>query len=174
RPMRWPGFRPDGTLVLPIDDRSGAWPARPLKLDETRFAPKRELHVTIVGRALGARVAEALSRESLAERELADAFEALDWSHDDTDAFVWLRKVKPEGVADSIIELVDLPALAAFHFALGRRLGDRLAVPPAHLTRWVRGDPEGIGVPDDAALHELTVRLVAREELEAALAARFP
>lgn len=168
--MHWPGFTRDGTVVLSIDNAAGALALRPLQLDETSFLPKRELHVTIVGRTLGARIAAALARATFAERALADAFEALDWSHDDTDAFVWLRKVKPGGTAESIIELLDLPALAAFHFAVGRRLGEKLSVPPAHVTRWIRGDPDGIGVPDEATLRELTVRLVAREELETALA----
>lgn len=168
--MRWPGFTPEGNLVVPVAEREPPLPARALVLDGTRFEPQQALHVTVVGRALGARVAGAIARGDFDERALADAFEALDWSHDDTDAWIWLRKSKPGGVADSLVELVDLPALAAFHFALGRRLGARLPVPPAHVTRWVRGDPEGIGVPDEAALRELTVRLVAREELEAALA----
>ncbi len=165
--MRWPGFADAGTLVLPLPRAQR--PSRALVLDGVAFEPKREHHVTVLGRTLGARVRDAIAQRSVAERELADAFEALDWSWADTDAYVWLRRNKPEGRAESIVELIDMPAMAAFHYALGRRLGERLPAPPAHVTRFVHGDPEGIGVPDEATLRALTVRLVAKDEVAHAL-----
>ena len=163
--MRWPGFTAAGTLVIPVERAAAHDTAHRLVLDGVDFAPKAERHVTVVGRSLGARLSGALAERRLEERELAARFEALDWSYEDTGAYVWLRKDKPEGTAQSIVELIDMPAMAAFHFALGRLAGERLPVPPAHITRWVRGDAEGIGVPDDETLRALTVRLVAREEL---------
>lgn len=159
--MRWPGFTAERTLLVPVRDA----PSRPLVLDGVAFEPKRERHVTVVGRALGARLGEAIAAGRFAEADLAHAFEALDWTHDDTDAYVWLAKDKDGVRAESIVELVAMPAMTAFHFALGRKLGEALAPPPPHVTRWVRGDPEGIGVPDEATLAALTVRLVAAEEL---------
>lgn len=165
--LRWPGFTPERTLVLPVA-RDARARDHAVVLDEARFEPKAELHVTVVGRTLGARIAQALADGTLQEAALASAFEALDWSWSDTGAYVWLRKDKPEGRAESVVELIEMPAMAAFHFALGRKLGERLPVPPAHVTRWVRGNPEGIGVPDEDTLRALTVRLVAREELGAA------
>lgn len=160
--MRWPGFTDDNTLLLPVRDA----PSRPLSLDGVAFEPKHERHVTLVGRALGARLAESIAQGRLAEADLEHAFEALDWSYDETGGYVWLAKDKDDGVrAESVVELVSMPAMTAFHFAIGRRLGAPLAPPPPHVTRWVRGDREGIGVPDEETLAALTVRLVAAEEL---------
>ena len=152
--------------MLPVARDAGTT-VHAVLLDDARFEPKAELHVTVIGRTLGARITRALADDTLREAELASAFEALDWSWSDTGAYVWLRKDKPAGRVESVIELIEMPAMAAFHFALGRKLGERLPVPPAHVTRWVRGDAEGIGVPDEDALRALTVRLVAREELGA-------
>ena len=42
--------------------------------------------------------------------------------------------------------------MARFHARLGGLLGESLPVPPPHVTLYVRGDAEGIGVPDDATL----------------------
>jgi hypothetical protein len=42
--------------------------------------------------------------------------------------------------------------MARFHGWLGQALGRALPVPPPHVTLYVRGDAEGIGVPDEASL----------------------
>lgn len=166
--MRWPGLGPGGTLVLPLREADArVVRAAHVVLDGVRFEAKPELHVTLVGRALGARLAMSIAAGRFTEADVAQRFEALDWTHAPTDAWVWLRKAKDDGVvAESVIELIDMPAMPVFHFALARLLGDVLAPPPPHVTHFVRGDPEGIGVPDEATLRAATVRLVARDELE--------
>ena len=164
--MDWPGLGPGGTLVLPLPEAEArVVRAAHVTLDGVRFDAKPELHVTLVGRGLGARLAMSIAARRFTAEDVAQRFDALDWSYAPTDAWVWLRKPKDDVVAESLIELIDMPAMPVFHFALARLLGDVLASPPPHVTHFVRGDPEGIGVPDEATLRAATVRLVARDEL---------
>ena len=48
----------------------------------------------------------------------------------------------------------------AFRGELARQLGSTFAAPVPHVTHYVRGDPNGIGVPDVRALASLRVREV--------------
>lgn len=155
-----PAWTDAGTLLLPVPAATWPPPATPLRLDGIAFAPKRELHLTLVGRALGA----ALRDAGLCAMALSACAE-LDWR------FVrlhrWLRLERRAGGRrrHSIIELVELPAMAALHVRLGAALGRAPAVPPAHVTLYTAGDDRGIGVPDAATLARCTVRSVDAGEL---------
>jgi len=138
-PAAWPGWSESGALVAAIDPAAWAPPASPLVVDGEAFAPKHELHVTVVGKKLGEAV-----RALVDEAELRRAFGAQRWRLRRTGWRVRLRKQAKE----SIVEPVALPAMARFHAWLGARLGVALPVPPPHVTLYVRGDAEGVGVPD--------------------------
>jgi len=144
----WPGWSSDDTLVLPLDD---APPGTPCTLDGREFAPKQELHVTLVGRELGAALRAALGdRLDAATRP---AFEALDWSLARGGPRVLIEKPRrgddgTPGTVASVIELVELPALDFFYHWLGQLLGRELAVPPAHVTLYTHRKAGGIGIPN--------------------------
>jgi hypothetical protein len=53
--------------------------------------------------------------------------------------------------------------MARFHAALGALLGRALPVPPPHVTLYVHGDAEGIGVPDAASLERYRVGAAWRD-----------
>jgi len=148
-PSAWPGWGAAGTLVIGIDPRDWAPPLHPLERDGRAFAPKHELHVTVVGKALGAQARAAIAAGDLDEAALRRAFTAQRWRLRRSGRRVHLRK---DDAVESIIEPVALPAMARFHAWLGRALGRALPVPPPHVTLYVRGDAEGIGVPDAATL----------------------
>ena len=155
-----PAWTDGGTLLLPV--AATAWPSpdAPLQLDGIAFVPKRELHVTVVGRTLGAHLHEAgLQAETLAVAA------TLDWRFERCGQ--WLRlEARTDGRRrHSIIERIALPALATLHAWLGARLGRQLAVPPPHVTLYTSGDDRGIGVPDAASLARLSVRAVDAAEL---------
>ena len=155
-----PGWTAAGTLLLPIAPAAWPLPATPLSLDGIAFMPKRELHVTVVGRALGAELDEAGLHDAV-----ASACAPLDWR------FVrrgqWLRLQARTGGRrrDSIIERIELPALAVLYATLGALLGRQPPAPPAHVTLYTAGDERGIGVPDAAVLARRTVRRVDAGEL---------
>jgi len=86
-------------------------------------------------------------------------FEAQDWSFRRSGEYLLLRKREPargrSRTVHSVIERLEMPAMAGFHRALGERLGLELPVPPPHVTLYVAGTGQGIGVPDEAAFRAL-------------------
>jgi len=148
-PSAWPGWGSAGTLVVAIDPRAWAPPLHPVEHDGRAFAPKHELHVTVVGTALGAQVRAAIAEGRVDGSGLRRAFTAQRWRLRRSGRRVHLRK---DAAVESIIEPVALPAMARFHAWLGSALGRSLPVPPPHVTLYVRGDAAGIGVPDAATL----------------------
>jgi hypothetical protein len=153
----FPGWGAADTLVIAIDPRAWAPPAHAIEHDGRAFAPKHELHVTVVGKALGSQLRAAIAAGGIDEAGLQRAFGAGRWRLRRSGRRVHLRKPAPEAAVESIIEPVALPAMARWHAWLGRALGRALPVPPPHVTLYVRGDAEGIGVPDAATLARLRV-----------------
>jgi hypothetical protein len=146
----WPGWGPAHTLVLPIDPRDWPPPSAPLDIAGRTYAPKHELHVTVVGKALGAELCAAIAAGRIDAAGLRRRFEGQRWR-------LRVRKPAPDDEVESVIEPVALPAMARLHAWLGEALGRPLPVPPPHVTLFVRGDAEGIGVPDAATLARLRV-----------------
>ena len=155
---RWPAFGTKSTVVLPLEP---LWPVPPyaVAVSGTRFEPKRELHVTVIGSTLGARLSDAIGCRALREDALVQAFEALDWSFERTHTLLRLAKDEDGTRVESLIEPIAMPALAQFHRALGELLGESLPTPPPHVTLYTAGSDEGVGVPDEATLRE---RLIAQ------------
>jgi hypothetical protein len=159
-PATWPGLADAGTLVLPLDPAHWPPPAAPLCVGTLAFAPKHELHVTVVGKALGADLHAALAEGRFGESALRRAFEGQRWRLRRSGWRIHLRKPadrEGESAKESVVEPVALPAMARFHAALSRLLGVALPTPPPHVTLYVHGDAEGIGVPDAATLQRYRV-----------------
>lgn len=135
----------------------------PIRLDAVEFAPKDELHVTLVGNALARELRAAFGEHAPAVVEAA--FDAQDWRLGRTGRRLLLRKACVEAgatrVAHSIVELVELPAMAPFRRALGRALGRQLPLPPPHVTLYTAGRAQGIGVSSPTRLRAFTVRELA-------------
>ena len=152
---RWPGWTPQHTLLLPV--RPDAWPPpeAPVTLRDITLHPKRELHVTLVGRQLGRELLAAAAAGRIDVDAVRRAFESHDWRWTRTGRLSLLeappsRRGGPH--RHSLIEHVELPAMARFHAALGGLLGRPLPVPPPHVTLYVSGTRRGIGLPDPATL----------------------
>ena len=160
-----PHWTAAGTLLLAIPPQAWPPPARGLRLDGIDFSPKPELHATIVGRTLGARLRAAAADEPGVAAGVDAACAACDWSWARRRDWWLLRKTADGARKASIVERITLPAMAPFHARLGQLLGCPLPVPPPHVTLWVAGDAEGIGVPDAAAWQRHAMRPVTGAEL---------
>ena len=152
---RWPGWTRQRTLLLPV--APGQWPppGEPLTVDGITLQPKRELHITLVGTALGRRLHAAAACGRIGRGAVRQAFEALDWTWSRTGRRARLEappKRRGGPTRHALVEFVELPAMAGFHAALGRLLGCPLPVPPPHVTLYVAGTPRGIGLPDPDTL----------------------
>ena len=164
--MITPEWTDAGTLLLRIDPADWPPPVRGLELDGVRFAPKDELHVTLVGRVLGESLRNAVAEGRVAASEVENAIAAQDWEFRRGGGFLRIQKRARGGdVIGSVIERVAMPAMAGLHARLGELVGRELPVPPPHVTLYVAGRAEGIGVASEAELRELVVREVAEEEL---------
>ena len=151
----WPGWTAEDTLILPLEDTP---PTQAVVIDGRRYEPKGELHVTLVGSTLGRELRDTLgSRLDAATRP---AFEALDWSVARSGRGAVLAATGAldaggRGAVGSVVEFVDVPALAHFRRWLGELLGRQLPVPPAHVTLYTAGRARGIGIPTPAALRRM-------------------
>ncbi|QOY62803.1 hypothetical protein INQ40_00280 [Lysobacter sp. H21R4] len=194
--------RPPHTLVLPIDCRVWPTPEHPIEVDGTVYAPKQELHITLIGSRLGRELHAALAPEFLAKR-IARAMAAQDWQFRRTGRFIVLgirpppltmaghdrAHPDPDPESDpapdsdlnpapaagpvpvvaprqSIIELIQLPAMRPFHQALGRLLGRQLPLPPAHVTLYTAHGPRGIGLASASQLRSRRIRALPAEVLQ--------
>ena len=157
------------SLILPIARRDWPPPDAPIMIDGVRLQPKSQLHVTLVGTALGEELLRSVARPRLHDT-VARALATHGTHPMRTRTWNLLRKPFDEdgrsGVAHSVIEHVHLPAMAPLHAALGRLLGRQLPVPPPHATLYTAGDDRGIGVSSPKRLRALCVRLVEPSELE--------
>lgn len=154
----WPGFSPARSFVLPLQAQFMASPfGKSCGIDGVRLQRKEEFHVTVLSRDM-ARAADV----GLGESRLRALYESLSWTPRRTGRYVLLHQPKPTdaGTLDcwSLIEHLELPAMGSFRAALARILGSMFADPVPHVTHYVRGDPNGIGVPDTRALEALRVR----------------
>lgn len=154
-----PGFPP--TLILPVPSTRWPPPVAPITVDGVTLAPKPELHITLIGNRL-ARELELALGPTRASAVVASAFATGDWGFARTGRRLLLRKpLPPDGTPDfafSFIELVELPAMAPLHAALGRHLGRQLPVPPPHVTLYTAGCDSGIGVTSPGRLRAFTVQ----------------
>ena len=160
-----PAFAATGALLLPLEDRAMQPPSAPrVRIGGHWLRRKDEFHVTILGRALGPRL-RALFDEPALQVMLA----SLDWRVQRLHAYDFLGKLKPAPhgavACYSVIEHVRVPGMADLHAALAGRLPDVPPCPPPHVTHYVLGDANGIGVPDEASLAAYRIRPVQEAEL---------
>jgi len=166
----WPGWTPQKTLVLPIPPERWPPPSTPVTVDGITFQPKRELHVTLIGRGLGQSLHGEPGRRGFRVQSVREAFGKLDWDFRRTGQYLRLEKRELAGrgrgrAIGAIIERIELPALAPFYDALADLLGHKLAIPPPHVTLFTAGRSQGIAVPDVPTLQRLAVRDVEVSEL---------
>ena len=155
----WPGFSTRASLTLPLpadcfDDLAGC-----LEFDGLVLERKREFHVTLCNRALGARLQQLGGEAAL---RLAQAFAAQDWRWRPSGERWLLREVQADGTAHSVVELLDMPAFARFRAVAGALLGEALPDAPAHVTLYVAGNPIGIGIDSVAEFERLRLRPLPR------------
>lgn len=158
------------SLVLNIPASLWPPPTRGVQIDGLAFAPKSELHVTLMGHALFDEMHAQLSQR-VRRRLLAEA-RTWQWRIDRPGELRLLEHHDPaqpgSPPARSIIEMIDLAGAEDFYRLHEQHSGRQLPRSPPHVTLYTQGDAAGIGVPDAATLRRLTARTLTREELAAA------
>lgn len=150
----WPGFNARGTLLLPLPTAAFAELAPSLELDGLVLTRKREFHVTLLDRALAARMLAPTAASSAAAR-LPALFALQDWRWQRGGERWLLRESKDGVLAHSLIELIQMPALAKFRHAVAGLLGEPLPPTPAHVSLYTAGCELGIGLASEAEFERL-------------------
>jgi hypothetical protein len=154
----WPGFEAPGSLVLPLPATSFASLSAELRLDDgLLLARKQEFHVTLFDSRVGARLHEP-ARGGAPAKSLAGLFIGLDWQWRTRGERWLLLDAAHEPVTHSVVELIEMPALAEFRSAIGALLGEPLPATPAHVTLYVSPGQRGIGIRDFDAFERLRLR----------------
>lgn len=160
-----PEFAATGALLLPLALAEMQPPsAKRVRIGGHWLRRKDEFHVTVLGRALGPRL-----RALLDEPALQLTLAALDWRVQRLHAYDFLGKLKPGShgavACYSVIEHVHLPGMRDLYAAIAERVPDFPPCPPPHVTHYVLGDAQGIGVPDAASLAAYRIRPLQEAEL---------
>lgn len=157
-------FNPQtGYLVLVLDPDGYGYRAEPVRYQERIFAPKQELHITVIGRPGATVLLEFLSQHPERLPAVQELVEQTDWRFGKRRE---LYHVQKEPGVETIIQMVELPALEAFFQAVNGLLGQELPLPPAHVTQYMRGTETGIGLPTQAAFAAQARAQVTPEALQ--------
>jgi hypothetical protein len=142
-------------LVMPVAACAlrAALPAE-IRVDGLTLTRKHEFHLTLLDRSEAQRAAASIS-----DQQLLDLIHGLDWEAQ-PDGLPWLIRDQRRGGGwrYSVIQLVELPALARFRDAIAAACLHDLPAMPAHVTLYVAGDPVGIGLGSHARFEALRQR----------------
>lgn len=170
------------TLLLEVDKRS-------LDLSKIEnfalgkgFEKKEEFHITAFGfKDRGYAVNGIMTRMPQDKKittleNIKQLIEKLDWSFTLRPEFYWIAKDytipdhKNNNIIrehkESIIQMIDLPAMQSFYRELNSLLGTDFSPPPPHITLYTSGtNPEtsktGIGINSETEFRDLNPRLIA-------------
>lgn len=173
------GFTEIRTLLIPLRKKDFGLSEEKVQFRGQIFDPKDEVHITVVGRALGQELEEAIEtiprlKAKLTKAVKEAAWHKQDWSYKKKDEIYHVSREKeqanPRGEvevihAESIILMIEAPGIQEFYLILSELLGKDLEVPPVHVTLYTYGDPFGIGLPTQAVFEEFVTGRVFAGEL---------
>lgn len=120
------------------------------------FIRKNEYHITLIGVD-----AAHLIDDLEAKDEMMDIlYDLEDWNMTPTSKYLFLAKpdIEEGVVKESIIQIVDVPALNEFYEKLAATRVLELPLPPAHITLFTKNGDQGIGVYSQEDLDDYYIR----------------
>lgn len=151
-----------GRLLLEVPEASIDIPTQvAVYAEENNFTPKDEHHLTVIGK----RTQLALTGSGHLEDVMTLVNGMSRWTIASTGRFYVLShsEVDDEGgiiMEESIIQLVDLPAMNELYDKIRQTTRLDIDTPPAHVTLYTKNADRGIGVYSQAQLAEyITVEL---------------
>ncbi|UCB55460.1 MAG: hypothetical protein JSW45_02720 [Thiotrichales bacterium] len=156
--LEWPGLTADNTLIIDVDKSEFLSGADTREYRGKVFKPKHETHITVFGSAVGAALRQKMTQDPAVEAEISKAFENTDWSYTRTEDFRHLVKTSTTTTAQSIIVLLEMDGMAAFHEKLKalNLIDQDHPLPPPHVTLYTCNCDTGIGVNSESELEALT------------------
>ncbi len=130
-------------LVLPVEEGplSARLPAE-ITVDGLALARKHEFHVTLLDRTEA-----GWARQAIDDGTLRALLAREDWTaRPQGPAWLIRDQRRGDGWRFSVVQLLDLPAHATFRRAIAEACGQPLPAMPPHITLYVAGDRNGIGL----------------------------
>jgi HAD superfamily hydrolase (TIGR01662 family) len=128
-----------------LDQKVYGYIARPVRYRGEVFQPKSELHITILSQGTAEKTRQYLQSDTDGEQKIRSLIASSEWAYRQQDKYFY---VKDEAGNESIIQMATVPGLEQFLRQMERLSGESLEWPPTHVTLYTRGDPKGIGLPD--------------------------
>jgi hypothetical protein len=156
--LEWPGINSKGTVLRKLAYESFHLSKILVLIDGIYFAPKEELHVTLIGEKVGSILQEKIKQVPSTNELLEHVFEDIDWSFKRSGPVHILSRLNNDVVQKSVIMLIDMPGMTTFYRQLKSYdlIPDTTPVPPAHVTLYTHNCPYGIGVPSAELLDSLS------------------
>lgn len=156
--------RTTGSLLLRLRRANVGLGERAIIYQGKRFEPKDEVHITVIGSDLGEELLDSTYSKKL--DEVNALIDETDWYCVLDDSWHHVVRADDEP-AESIIRMVEVPALAEFYSRLEAITGLTIPPRPAHVTLYTRGDHGGIGIATWQQFDELVAGDVDPAELDA-------
>ncbi len=134
-----------GYLMVRLEKECFGFVDKELAFREESYQPKKELHITILSEGAAEHVLGTMDWMPDRIARIRELVRETDWSYRKFQRFYHVRD---EQGNQSIIQLVEVPGLGRFFEDLNRITHGQLEQPPTHVTLYVHGDPDGIGLPD--------------------------
>jgi hypothetical protein len=149
-----------GYLVIQLDPAEYGYKAQEAQHQGKTFQPKDELHITVVSREAADEVARFMRKDAEHAGHIHGLIDSIRWSYRKLDRYYHIQK----GEEETIIQMVEMPELESFFSELSRITGQGLALPPTHVTLYMRNSEKGIGLPTGETLERLSQGEVRPEE----------
>ena len=172
------GFTDKGIYKVDLDPRAWILWGRAVRYKGTLLTAKPEAHITVVNKDLGAELERLVAACPEAQARIEQALRDTGWPQDDPaysrGRLYHVAKDKEQEDdqgrpialhAESIVQRVRVPGIEAFYATLGEIVGRTIEIPPTHVTLYVTGDPQGIGLQTERAFGCFAQGEVSPEEL---------
>ena len=152
----------EGFLIVELEMEAFNLQSEGVWYESRHFKPKDEVHITILSREAAETVRQHLEHHPEQEDRLRRLINDTSWKFRKLDSFYHAQ----EGPgSETIIQMVEVPELAAFFKQLEELVGKELELPPTHVTLYMRGTEKGIGLPTPDEFERLVQKQVQLSDL---------
>ena len=113
--LKWPGFNESGTVTIEIAPESFCLAKNEIDVLGEMFAPKEELHATLIGSELGLIIQDKIQHDQTIDMLLEKTFEEIDWFYKQTGPVHILSRSAEDVVEKSVIMLIEMPGVTTFY-----------------------------------------------------------
>ena len=158
-PVRTTFNEQTGYVLLQVDGVDFGYPGMPVRYQGKIFQARQELHITVISKDAGI-ILKHLKRHPGDADDIQDLVLSTNWSFYKLNRF-YLVQEEPEAEtfiqpqAETIIQMVEIPALRLFLRDLSRLVGQGFVIPFTHITLYTRGTECEIPIPDQHGFQQL-------------------